>query len=71
MGRDAPHGIVGQAKDLLIPQHLPGTVTVKRSALQKALKVQAIAERLSGQLPGQGIHPVVAQQNVPFRTEEQ
>ncbi|RHR11048.1 hypothetical protein DWX58_00880 [Pseudoflavonifractor sp. AF19-9AC] len=71
VGGNAPHGGIWQTEHLLIPQHLPDAAAVERPLLQTPLEFQAAAEGLSGQLPGQVVHPAVAQQDNPRRAEEQ
>ena len=71
LGRNAPHGGIGEAEHLLIPQHLPDTAALEFPALQMPLEFQAAAKGLPGELPGQGVHPAVAQQGFPRLSEEQ
>ena len=59
VGSDAPHGGIGEAEYLLIAQHLPDTATLELTIFQKPLEFQSTAERLPGELPGQGVHPAV------------
>ena len=71
VGSNAPYGGIGQAEHLLIPQRLPDTAVLELPILQIPLEFQTAAKRLPGELPGQSVHPAVAQQNISRPSEEQ
>ena len=56
---------------MCIRDSLPDTAALEFPALQMPLEFQAAAKGLPGELPGQGVHPAVAQQGFPRLSEEQ